>query len=369
MTSRWRGMPDRPQRPLYFLDISRTQPINTQIGYGKAATRANFTGQITPFGDDDRKLLGRVLNKPIKAGGMAVYQNKQVGVLDTGNGTYSNFHQGAGEDATADLVDLLRLAPRNSLIIIDEVESSLHPRAQRRLMVELFDIARTRGIQFILSTHSQVILEQLPTEARVYIQAQHGGGRSVLYGVSSDFAMSLMDDVHHPDLVLFCEDAKAGTLIDALIRNEDADLIRRVQILAAGPASTVSTLGDLSFKKRFPVRAIGILDADQKPADGCICLPGSKAPEKELFESFSDPNWEKVAERLEIRVGDLLQAAENAQQVGNHHAWVQRTAEQLGPRMRTDHLWDAMAAVWARESVDPASRAEFVAAIRNSLTD
>ncbi|MEU9108758.1 AAA family ATPase [Streptomyces xanthophaeus] len=52
------------------------------------------------------------------------------------------------------MVDLLRSAQRNSLIIIDEVESSLHPRAQRCLMVELFEISRKRGMQFILSAHS-----------------------------------------------------------------------------------------------------------------------------------------------------------------------------------------------------------------------
>ncbi|WP_162911700.1 ATP-dependent nuclease [Streptomyces koyangensis] len=189
LTSRWRGMPDRFTRPLFFLDISRTQPVNTQIGYGKAATKANFTAAVTPFSDADRTLLSRIMNRPYTASGMATYQNKQIGVLNTGAGEYSNFHQGAGEDATADLVDLLRAAPDRSLIIIDEVEASLHPRAQRRLMAELFQIAEKRRMQFILSTHSATIMEQLPTERALspfLVAASSGLGEEALAEETSE---------------------------------------------------------------------------------------------------------------------------------------------------------------------------------------
>ncbi len=367
LTSRWRGMPDRFTRPLFFLDISRTQPVNTQIGYGKAATKANFTAAVTPFSDADRTLLSRIMNRPYTASGMATYQNKQIGVLNTGAGEYSNFHQGAGEDATADLVDLLRAAPDRSLIIIDEVEASLHPRAQRRLMAELFQIAEKRRMQFILSTHSATIMEQLPTEARVYIQTHRGGGRDVLYGVTAKFAMSLMDDIDHPELVLFCEDDYAGTLIDALINQEDPDLGRRVEILAVGAASTVTTLGPLAAAGRLPGVSLGVLDADQRAQDGCVVLPGSQAPEKEVFDALDEAAWETVARRLDVRAGELLQAVDDARQIDNHHAWTRRVAEHLGPRVRTDRVWEAIAAVWAKDAVDPQERASFVNSIQQHL--
>ncbi|NUV91607.1 AAA family ATPase [Streptomyces sp. KAI 90] len=366
-TSRWRGMPDRFSRPIFFLDISRTQPVNTQIGYGKAATQANFTAAVTPFDETDRALLSRIMNRPYTSSGMATFQNKQVGVLDAGAGEYSNFHQGAGEDATADLVDLLRSAPDRSLIIIDEVEASLHPRAQRRLMAELFAIAEKRKMQFILSTHSSTIMEQLPTEARIHIQTHRGGGRNVLYGVTARFAMSLMDDVDHPELVLFCEDDKAAVLIDALINQEAPGLSRRVEIIAAGAASTVTILGELASKGRLPSVSLGVLDADQAEQNGCLTLPGTQAPEKELFDSLDDTSWEKVAMRLDVRAGELLQAVDDARQIDNHHAWTRRVAEHLGPRVRTDRVWEAIAAVWAKDSVAPAERAAFVRAVEQKL--
>ncbi|MGW0748384.1 hypothetical protein [Streptomyces sp. NPDC002587] len=68
-----------------------------------------------------------------------------------------------------------------------------------------------------LSTHSPYVLEQLPTEARAYIQLERGGTRDVIYGVTPDFAMSLMDDVDHAELTLYCEDREAVVMIDALL--------------------------------------------------------------------------------------------------------------------------------------------------------
>ncbi|MEV4182454.1 AAA family ATPase [Streptosporangium canum] len=367
LTKRWRGMPDRFKRPVFFLDISRTQPINTLVGYGKIAKELNFPGDVTPFNEADRALLSRIMNKAYTASSMAKYGNKQVGVLTTQAGEYSNFHQGAGEDATADLVALLRLAPMHSLVIIDEVEASLHPRAQRRLMTELFSISKDRKIQFILSTHSATILEQLPTEARIYIQATRKGPKNIIYGVTPEFAMSLMDDVDHPELVLYCEDEEAQVLIDALISQEMPEIKNRVAVMPVGTASTVKTLGELGAKSKLPNPSLGILDGDQKETEGCILLPGNQAPEKEIFSAFDEPAWEKVATRLDVRIADLLEAIDDARQIDNHHAWARKVAERLGPRVRVGRVWEDIASVWAKEVVNPAERAAFIEAIFQRL--
>jgi len=140
-------MPERPARAVYFLDISRTQPIDTLIGYGRLA-RAELAEsaeeiQIEP---QYRGILSRVLGRTYDSGSLVRdIRGKQVGVVAAGGTTYSNFHQGAGEDATTDLVALLQEAAPHSLIIIDEVEASLHPRAQRRLMTELISVATDSG--------------------------------------------------------------------------------------------------------------------------------------------------------------------------------------------------------------------------------
>ncbi|WEB40950.1 AAA family ATPase [Streptomyces yunnanensis] len=368
-SKRWRGMPERVGRPVFFLDISRIQPIDTLIGYGKIAKQSTFRGDETEFSEADRNTLARIMNKSYTAGKMATYEQKQIGILSTTEGEYSNFHQGAGEDATTDLVTLLRAAPRNSLVIIDEIESSLHPRAQRRLMAELFSIAHSQRIQFILSTHSPYVLEQLPAEARVYIQLERGGTRDVIYGVTPDFAMSLMDDVDHAELTLYCEDREAAVMIDALLSIERPEIRRRISVTPVGPASTVKTLGHLSYDDKLPGKSIGVLDGDQNPAAGCVKMPGNSAPEREVFENSDEDYWDVVAQRLGVRTGDLLDAVEDARRLENHHAWSRRIAENLGPRVRADRVWEDAASVWAQQVVNSADRTRFAECILSRLGD
>jgi len=89
---------------------------------------------------------------------------------------YSGFHQGAGETTVAELLEAD--LPQYSLVLIDEIESSLHPRAQRRLLRDLAERCRERQLQIILTTHSPYILEELPAEARLGLAScsQPAGG-------------------------------------------------------------------------------------------------------------------------------------------------------------------------------------------------
>ncbi|MEV6518954.1 AAA family ATPase [Micromonospora chalcea] len=359
-TSRWRGLPDRKIRSTFFLDISRTQPIDTLIGYGKIAKQQTFAGDGVDLKPEYRELLSRVMRKPYSVSRIFRKSNKQVGVLSVGGKEYSNFHQGAGEDATTDLVALLQDVPRHSLVIIDEVEASLHPRAQRRLMTELIDIARRNRLQFVVSTHSPYILEQLPTEARIYIQPSRTGRREIVYGVTPNFALSMMDDTVHPELTLYCEDLTAKVFAERLLAAaDDQDLIKRIRVVPVGPADTVRTLGRVAEDGAFAEKCLGVLDGDQAPARGCVVLPGGLPPERAAFVSLSDEQWEEVARRLAVRPGDLLDSKEDAMCLDQHHAWSRRVAESLGPRIRASRVWEDVAAVYAEMTVAQTDREAF----------
>lgn len=368
-TSRWRGMPERPKRPIFFLDISRTQPIDTLIGYGRIAMAKmadeNFSAAIK---DDYLSLLSRVLDRTYASGEIVQSNNKQVGVLESGGRRYSNFHQGAGEDATADLVALLQNAPRNSLVIIDEVEASLHPRAQRRLMTELIDLACKNRLQIIVSTHSQYILEQLPSEARLVLATDREGVKEVIYGATTELALSLMDDEAHPELILYCEDEKAEYIVQRFIAYTDPDSLARVQVVIAGPASSVKTLGMMSSQGRLTDRVLGVLDGDQAPSPGCVLIPGEAPPERAVYGSLTEEGWRIVAERLGVREGDLADGWDHAQRIPDkHHLWTGRIVEKLPPHIRKSRLWEAACDVWILDMLDEQVREEFVETLVETL--
>jgi predicted ATP-dependent endonuclease of OLD family len=109
--------------------------------------------------------------------------DKPIPVLEIEGLRYSGFHQGAGEIAAAELLAVDY--PKHGLVLIDEVETSLHPRAQRRLMRDLARIAREQELQIVLTTHSPYIFYELPPEARIYLM-DGAEGKTAVAGVSPE---------------------------------------------------------------------------------------------------------------------------------------------------------------------------------------
>jgi predicted ATPase len=372
-STRWRGMPERATRRSYFLDISRTQPIDTLIGYGKIAKEVAFGDQEVALSDTERRRLARVLKKEYTDSRMVLAgeggQQKQVGVLTIDGTTYSNFHQGAGEDSSADLIALLQEAPDHSLVIIDEVEASLHPRAQRRLVTELIDLARRKRLQFIVSTHSPFVLARLPDLARVYLQTAPDGSRSVLYGVSHEYALTMMDDEQHPDLILYAEDERAGYLGAALLA-DDPERLRRLQFVSTGPANVVKTLGKLGGEGKLPGPSIGLLDADQEPSEGCVVLPGDDSPERVVFGALAESSrWQEFATRLGATPGMVEEAVADAMNLENPHDWPQHVADKLRGPLGTRRIWEEAVDFYVDELLPKAEREAFVEAVTDYLPD
>ena len=66
---------------------------------------------------------------------------------------------GINEEEYSTITELLGLEiPQYSLILIDEIETSLHPSAQRRLSLirDLATVSRIKKVQFIVTTHSYI---------------------------------------------------------------------------------------------------------------------------------------------------------------------------------------------------------------------
>ncbi|SCX24888.1 ATP-dependent nuclease [Mycolicibacterium fluoranthenivorans] len=364
-THRWRGATERKARATYFLDISRIQPANTQIGYGRTAQEVISRGTTESLTAQQVSQLSRSLGRTYETARVDRSKDKQIGVVTQAGVAYSNFHQGAGEDSVLDMISLLGTVPDKSLVVIDEVEASLHPMAQRGLMTELLRLAVDKKLQIILSTHSPYILDQLPPLARVFISVDRDGGRKILYGVSTDFALNQMDDERHEELDIYCEDDEAAYAIERVIATGAPSLLSRVRITGVGPASTVMALATITDK--LPRPGICVVDGEQTPGSDYLLLPGNDRPEVAAFQSLSDAQWEKVALRLGRPAGELLDAKEAAMNIENHHAWTREIAKRLGGTMRPSKVWEAVADIWITDVLGTTGAQSWCAPIEAAL--
>lgn len=350
--NRWHGNIERRVRPVEYVDLSRIQPVPARTGYSKIAKGQFKEVRAATFDSDRLARFSAIMGREYESARMAITNaddRRSVPVVSQYGSPYSGFHQGAGETTVAELlqVDL----PQYGLILIDEIESSLHPRSQRRLIRDLAEHCRERELQVILTTHSPYVLDELPLDARAYIMQSVTGKRQIVYGISPDFAMTRMDDIPHHECDLYVEDARGATMLREIIVAHDADLVQRCQIVPCGGAQVGQALGQMAFYRRFPRPTCIFLDGDQPDTQGCVLLPGDDAPERVVFEGLKSGGWYKLAERLGRQFPVVADACGRAMLMADHHGWLQAAAAPL--HVGGDFLWEAMCSEWAMNCLPP----------------
>jgi len=348
---RWRGNPDRPQRSVNYVDLRRIQPIAARVGYSKLAKDALLETSASHFDKDRLARFSQIMGWQFDSARIALTDaavDRKVPVFGQQGIVYSGYHSGSGQTTIAEFLQVD--ADQYGLVLIDEIETSLHPRAQRRLIRDLAEICRERDLQIILSTHSPYVLAELPLEARLYLM-QGQSGRHILAGVSPEFAMTKMDEYPHPECELYVEDDRAKTLLREIIIAHSKGLVERCQITSYGAASVGRSLGIMADQSRFPRPSCVFLDGDQAEAVGCHLLPGGDAPERVVFEGLQDKAWSGLSERTGRPYADVADACMQVMSLSNHHDWVNAAATKLV--LAGDSLWQAMCQQWAALSLTP----------------
>ena len=235
-----------------------------------------------------------------------------------GGAAYSEFHMAAGERA------ILRLSQeiaqlKGALVLIDEVEAGLHPWVQQVLMLQLQQLALRNDLQIIVTSHSPVVLDSVPTNGRIFLDRDVSGNVSVrqayrdviqnaLYGRSSDA------------LNVLCEDVTAEGILDGIFdilrpkREMQIDSIRIGRDTGADSFPTHAA----AFAKFGQVRNfVFVLDGDQRNTSvrnkildivpsgvSVLFLPGQDAPEVWIWEALAR-NLNDVAADLAVEPHEI----------------------------------------------------------------
>lgn len=350
-TTRWLGQTDRPERAVRYEDLNRIQPVGARVGYARIAKTVHTEKSARAFDTDKVRRLSFVMNQEYKSARMALTSAdgaREVPVLnETGIGDYSGYHQGSGQITVQELFNID--PPKYGLILIDEIESSLHPRAQRRLIRDLAEQARLNECQIILTTHSPYILEELPLGARICILRSSVGNKKIkeiVRGISPDFAMTKMDDDIHPECDVYVEDDAARVLVEEVMSRHGEQVIHRCAVIPYGAANVGVSLGQMVVNKRFKRPTCVFIDGDGAPAPGCTLLPGGDAPEQVVFKALRAVGWKNLWTRVGRSSGVVHDACTKAMTL-NHHEWVRFASGDM--RTSAEALWRSMCAEWAED--------------------
>jgi predicted ATPase len=363
---RWRGNPERRSRDVRYIDLSRIQPVSARAGFNMLANPKLKETEAQHFDEPRLARLNQIMGRHYDSARMALTtasEKRRIPIMSAMGSTYSGFHAGAGETTVTEFLD--RDIPKYSVVLIDEIESSLHPRAQRRLMRDLANKCREYDLQVLLTTHSPYILDELPLEARAYIMQSQTGTREFVYGVSSDLAMSKMDDIAHYECDVFVEDKRAEIMLIEIAAAHKKDLVRRFQVVPYGAASVGKALGQMVAGNRFPRPSCVFLDGDQGQAMGCHSLPGVDAPEEVVLGGLRAKEWQGIAQRTGRAHAAIVDACTRAMAIDDPHEWVNQAASTLV--IGGDALWGSLCAQWAATCLSPEAATKVIQPIEDAL--
>ena len=132
-----------------------------------------------------------------------------------GGASYSELHMAAGERA------ILRLSQEitqlnGALVLIDEVEAGLHPWVQQLLMLHLQQLALRNDLQIIVTSHSPVILDAVPSNGRIFLDRDEASGKVVVRPAYRDLIQNALYGRSNEVLKLLCEDEIAEGILQGI---------------------------------------------------------------------------------------------------------------------------------------------------------
>ena len=217
-----------------------------------------------------------------------------------GDVRYSEFHMSSGERTILRMSkDISRL--EDALILIDEVDTGLHPYTQQQLMLELQRIALRQRLQIIVASHSPVILDSVPPEGRKFLDRDERTTEVRLMPAYRDIFQKSLYGQSRDQLSILCEDEVAeGMLLGVLDVLQSRQWLRHEDFVIGRNTgrdefpSHVRTLGKFGKLKDF----VFVLDGDSRDmetdikriAEGFghnvqpLFLPGTSPPEGWIWE-------------------------------------------------------------------------------------
>lgn len=321
----WSGYKRQPQRGSYYVGLNWFIPKIERRDFSVYAARNLSMGDSRPLENAVTGHVGRIL-------GMAYEQLEFIDVFHgskkaslataTKHGSrYSENHMGFGEARILYLVDVMEGAPNKSLFVLEEPETALHGDAQVRFAQYLVDVTYRRRHQIILTTHSSAILGELGRSSVVYLGRQADGTLAATTGLSTYQVDSYLLKRPHGRATICVEDEFAKTLLNEIIRLCDRHLLAGISFLIVGGGEQIP--GAVEVLRNAGVRAVGVCDGDMpekvRGAQGMAALPGTQAPEKEVFRDAAVRDNFKQAPYL-VDIAEILAS------VVDHHEYAKALA-------------------------------------------
>lgn len=177
-----------------------------------------------------------------------------------GNIQYSSLYMGAGEQRIIKFLETIYTAPYYSLILIDELDLTLHTEALLRLMSVLNDECKTRNMQIVFTSHREELLNCKFINIRHLINNTNGKTSICLERTTPD-CIKRLTGICPKCFEIMVEDNLAEALVREVLREHNLESFCNVSQFGSKENAYLVGAG-LLFKGETLDNTLIVLDGD-----------------------------------------------------------------------------------------------------------
>ncbi len=194
--------------------------------------------------------------------------NPELYFIKYGNDYITEFYFSAGEYFLLSILKFINLFKNRKnkenlgMIVIDEIEISLHPLAQKRLIEKLKEFKDEYNLLIIFATHSLQIIEELEPKDIYYFE-NNNGECIITNPIYKGYLASRLYQHSHYDKIILVEDELAKRFIHKIINIENINKVL-FSIIPIGGWEKVIEIYQLNEKQKFysNAKVLVVLDGD-----------------------------------------------------------------------------------------------------------
>ena len=250
--------------------------------------------------------------------------------------TYDSEGASAGQDNIGQILTailsfrklkaLLGASYQGGMILIDELDATLHPLVQKNVITYLIEESKALDLQIITTTHSLFILEEFNHSKEVVLtylkkikNQIHVKNNADYISIWADLTAQIPALKKKNLITVLFEDSIASNFFKEVTGKIFNDYIKIVNDVGQNAETCLSngflkTLAEVASKKNIQEfkKILYVLDGDSKSLTipkikNLLALPGNNAAEKEMYDLLKaldddDPFWTSTNEHYSVQI-------------------------------------------------------------------
>lgn len=335
----------RPKRNVYFFGISSCVP---QIEQDLRVSQTYNFNQNRNVSQSILDAAKRILGIDYASISRASRGSKDYYHVTKNDGAnYYSVSMGAGEQRVIRLLELLDNITNYSLVVIDEIDLTLHTAALNRLVDHLVSVGERKHIQFVFTSHRESITSRKDINIRHLLQTSN---RTLCFDNTTPECYDSMTGVTSRPLEVYVEDDLAEQIISCVA--EDLSIRKRVQIHKFGScenafvvSSALKLMGKPLDNKLFVLEGDLFRDDDGRLTQIQKHYTGNEEDADEarqvILHSITSLNLdegkqpeqfinETIRQRIDSSCEEIVDAAESIINPVDKHDYLNNIIETLG---------------------------------------